>query len=366
MDVRSEIEQKNAANLKALRRELRLGDIAPEVNLHDEIGRPFTSGADYLAGRPLILLLTPGKPSEVAEAEIREFLEAEERFCDLGVNMALLSLETSIDALRAEKKRLAFPWPAISDPTGSVFALYGLVKNQDMPNPVALRTAVMTPLRRVSAIYDAPALSGHAQRTQEHIKRISEREEGLAPLHAPVLVIPGVFSHEECDDLVAYFERESHAVDISRNNPKHKEVDVKSPTFEYNRQDRIDLVIRHQQTNSTIEQRLFQRVVPMVKKALGFEIARREPFVIARYDGPREGIKIGHRDNVTAATAHRKFALSLNLNDDFEGGEIVFREFSPRGYRGAPGTAFVFSSSLLHEVLETTRGRRYVMISHFF
>ncbi len=56
----------------------------------------------------------------------------------------------------------------------------------------------------------------------------------------------------------------------------------------------------------------------------------------------------------------------MSLNEEFEGGEIVFKEFSPRGYRPPAGTAMVFSSSLLHEVQETTKGIRYNLISHFF
>lgn len=365
MTLESDIARKNAANLQALRRDLTLGDIPPHIELHDEIGRPFSTAADYLAGRPFVLLLAPEAMNAAAQAEIGDFSVAERRLGDLGANIALLSLETSNDALRAWKGRLEFSWPAISDPTGSVFALHGLLKGEDMPNPIALRTIVMTPGRRVSAIYDAPALSGHAQRTEEHLKRISIRDEGMTPPHAPVLVIPRVFLPEECSELVRYFERESHVVDISRFNPNHKNLDVKSPAYEYNRQDRIDLIIRQPQTAQTLEARLAQRVAPLVKKSFGFEIQKREPFVIARYEGRRSGVEIGHRDNVTAATAHRRFAISINLNDDFEGGEIVFREFSPAGYRGAAGTATVFSSSLLHEVLETTRGRRYVMISHF-
>ena len=75
---------------------------------------------------------------------------------------------------------------------------------------------------------------------------------------------------------------------------------------------------------------------------------------------------MGHRDNTSPATAYRRFALSMALNEDFEGGAIVFKEFSPRGYSPPAGTAIVFSSSLLHEVEETTRGVRYNLISHFF
>lgn len=75
---------------------------------------------------------------------------------------------------------------------------------------------------------------------------------------------------------------------------------------------------------------------------------------------------MGHRDNTSAAASYRRFALTVPLNDDYEGGEIVFREYSPRGYRPEPGTAVVFSSSLLHEILETAKGVRYALITHFY
>ena len=72
-----------------------------------------------------------------------------------------------------------------------------------------------------------------------------------------------------------------------------------------------------------------------------------------------------HRDNTTKGTAHRRFAVSLNLNDDFEGGELVFPEFA--GVRVSPpaGGAAVFSCSLLHQVLPVTRGRRFVLTTFF-
>ena len=104
----------------------------------------------------------------------------------------------------------------------------------------------------------------------------------------------------------------------------------------------------------------------MIQKSFAFEVTRREDLHIARYSGARSGNQMGHRDNTSAATAYRRFALSMSLNDDYEGGEIVFREYSPRGYKPPAGTAMVFSSALLHEVLETTRGVRYNLISHFF
>ena len=73
-----------------------------------------------------------------------------------------------------------------------------------------------------------------------------------------------------------------------------------------------------------------------------------------------------HRDNTTKGTAHRRFAVSVNLNDDFEGGEVSFPEFSPRGYKPPVGGAVVFSCSLLHAVSQVTRGRRYAFLPFLY
>lgn len=73
-----------------------------------------------------------------------------------------------------------------------------------------------------------------------------------------------------------------------------------------------------------------------------------------------------HRDNTTRGTAHRRFALSVNLNDDFEGGELVFPEYGPRSYKPPTGADGVFSCSLLHRVKPMQRGRRYAFLPFFY
>jgi 2OG-Fe(II) oxygenase superfamily len=73
-----------------------------------------------------------------------------------------------------------------------------------------------------------------------------------------------------------------------------------------------------------------------------------------------------HRDNLSPATAHRRFALTLNLNDGYQGGQLRFPEYGPELYRPAPGAALLFSCSHLHEVLEVTDGRRFALLSFLF
>jgi predicted 2-oxoglutarate/Fe(II)-dependent dioxygenase YbiX len=65
-------------------------------------------------------------------------------------------------------------------------------------------------------------------------------------------------------------------------------------------------------------------------------------------------------------TAHRKFACSINLNDDFQGGDLRFAEFGPTTYRPPVGGAVVFSCALLHEATRVTAGRRYAFLPFFY
>ena len=75
----------------------------------------------------------------------------------------------------------------------------------------------------------------------------------------------------------------------------------------------------------------------------------------------------GTMNNTTLGTAHRRFAVTINLNSrDYDGGEIWFPEFGPRMYKAPSGAAIVFSCSLLHEVPPVTRGRRYAFLPFLY
>jgi len=103
-----------------------------------------------------------------------------------------------------------------------------------------------------------------------------------------------------------------------------------------------------------------------VRKAFGYRATRFEGFKIACYDSATGGFFRPHRDNLTPATAHRAFALTLNLNDSYEGGQLRFPEYGNQLYRPDAGAALVFSGSHLHEVREVTAGRRFVLLSFLY
>jgi predicted 2-oxoglutarate/Fe(II)-dependent dioxygenase YbiX len=72
------------------------------------------------------------------------------------------------------------------------------------------------------------------------------------------------------------------------------------------------------------------------------------------------------RDNTTRGTAHRRFALSVNLNDGFDGGELCLPEYGSRTYKPPAGCAVVFSGALLHQVTPVRSGRRYAFLPFLY
>jgi predicted 2-oxoglutarate/Fe(II)-dependent dioxygenase YbiX len=108
-----------------------------------------------------------------------------------------------------------------------------------------------------------------------------------------------------------------------------------------------------------------RRLFPEIQKVFQAEMTHADRLLVARYP-EQEGIFKRHRDNSSPTVRFRKFAMSLNLNvGDYEGGDLIFPEYSPHLYSPPTGGAAVFSASLLHEVTRITRGNRYVLLTFF-
>jgi predicted 2-oxoglutarate/Fe(II)-dependent dioxygenase YbiX len=109
-----------------------------------------------------------------------------------------------------------------------------------------------------------------------------------------------------------------------------------------------------------------RRIVPEILKIHQFEVTRMERYIVSCYAAEDGGHFRAHRDNTTKGTAHRRFAVSINLNADFNGGEVSFPEYGPRSFKPPPGGAVVFSCSLLHAVSKVTRGQRYAFLPFLY
>ncbi|HEY3948287.1 2OG-Fe(II) oxygenase [Phenylobacterium sp.] len=181
------------------------------------------------------------------------------------------------------------------------------------------------------------------------------------PLHAPVLTVPRIFEPELCARLIAL-----HQADGGRFTGVMRDVGERTVAVMDELKKRRDVLIGDEDLQALLRERMQRRLFPMIERGLGFEVTRIERYVLACYDAADEAVFHAHRDSTTQGTAHRRFACSINLNGDFEGGDLRFPEFGHKTYRPPVGGAVVFSCSLLHEATRVTRGRRYAFLPFFY
>ena len=115
-----------------------------------------------------------------------------------------------------------------------------------------------------------------------------------------------------------------------------------------------------------VQRRIKRRIVPEIARLYFFDATRIERYLVGCYTAEEGGHFAPHRDNTTRGTAHRRFAVSINLNEDFDGGEVSFPEYGPRGFKPPVGGAVVFSCSLMHAVSAVSRGRRYAFLPFLY
>jgi len=120
-------------------------------------------------------------------------------------------------------------------------------------------------------------------------------------------------------------------------------------------------VIRDPELQRVVVQQIGPRVVNEIQKVFNYRHPLRfEMLTVLSYDASRQDFFGPHRDNLRSEQ-RRRFALSLNLNDGYEGGELVFPEYGPHRFAPPKGAGAVFSCELLHQALPVTKGRRFVL-----
>lgn len=180
---------------------------------------------------------------------------------------------------------------------------------------------------------------------------------------APILLVPRVLTPKECEQLIDYYRatpQRSSGFMITEDGMTREAHNSKVKS-------RTDVKIESREMQDVLRRAINTRLVPQVKRAFQFEATRIERYIVACYRAEERGQFRPHRDNTTAATAHRSFAVTINLNsEEYEGGELRFPEFGDRKYTAPTGGAIVFSCSLLHEALPVTRGERFATVPFLY
>lgn len=235
-----------------------------------------------------------------------------------------------------------------------VSRLFGLVNNGHLKPAVFL----IDPTFRILAAEPIEATEGVLDLLAERLAAGRAWET-----FAPILTLPRIFEPEFCKTLLDYFhqgapEESGFAADVAGRT-----LTVVNPHLKR----RQDVTIARDDLEQAVEERLRRRLFPMIKRAFGWEATFIERFLITRYGAEDQGFFSAHRDDVTAGTAHRKFAVTVNLNaEDYDGGDLRFPEFGRQVHRPPTGGATVFCCSLLHEVTPVTRGVRFAFVPFLY
>jgi predicted 2-oxoglutarate/Fe(II)-dependent dioxygenase YbiX len=181
-------------------------------------------------------------------------------------------------------------------------------------------------------------------------------------VQAPVLLVSDVLDADVCKLLVDVWEEQGHEeTGVERSSGEGRRDQVY-----YEAKRRRDHVVEDVEWMKRLSSTIGRRILPEIYKAFAYRATHFEGFKIGCYAAQDSGFFQAHRDNLSPSTAHRRFALTINLNDGYEGGDLRFPEYGPHLYRPEPGGAVVFSCSHLHEVTPVQVGRRFALLSFLY
>lgn len=181
---------------------------------------------------------------------------------------------------------------------------------------------------------------------------------------APVLVVPEFLDRLECKNLIDLWStkggEQSFTMREDENGALHRVYDKKIKS-------RKDYFIEEGSVIDLIRSRIRRKISPLMGECFRFEITRFEDFRIGCYEASEGGHFSPHRDDSTIGTAHRKFALSVNLNEeDYIGGHLCFPEYPALHYKTQTGSACIFSGGALHAVRPVEKGTRFALLSFLY
>ena len=315
------------------------GDHVPRFALPDAHGKVIDLQHQSIAGRTIVLWLC------------RELPSLDELQAAVGMQDALAAVETSLyvvaslgDIGAAREAAL----PVLFDREGLLAPAFGVTDKA---------VVIIDSGGRLVQSIENGELEGTLPVCTDLHHRSSAR---TVTNQAPVLLVPNVAEPALCARMIEYWhsgEKIEDRVAASGHGNEYADEALKK---------RRDVVISDRDLFEAVKDRVARRLLREALKAFQVRLTRFEALRVGCYTADDRGYFRRHRDNRTSYTAHRLFAVSLNLNDDYEGGEVRFPECGRELYRPPAGGAVMFSCSLLHKALPVTTGRRFAMFTFFF
>jgi peroxiredoxin len=327
------------------------GEIAPAFRCASEVNPEFNFRA--LGGNWIVLMFfgTLGhEPSRLAHerALARRHLFDDERAQFFGVSYDPADRDQR--GMRNQAPGVRYFW----DFDNAVGRLYGTVVEGGY-HPTAF---LIDPFHRVAAVEPCTRIDVLLDRMEALMAEPVPEAMGFAP----VLTVPRILEPGFCRALIDHY----NAVGGTSSGFMKLVGDKTVPALDDRTKKRKDVVIADERLVHSLRARITDRLIPVIETAFCWRATRIERYIVSCYSAEDAGFFKRHRDNTTPGTAHRRFAVTINLNDDYDGGDLRFPEFGMRTYRPPVGGATVFSCSLLHEATPVTRGLRYATLPFLY
>jgi predicted 2-oxoglutarate/Fe(II)-dependent dioxygenase YbiX/peroxiredoxin len=319
---------------------------------------PIVTGGSFdlhvSAGRWVVLSFLGSPANPRAMAEIAELARASSSLGEdhVIVGCVFTGQPDDIASLAAISSNKLF---FLADYDGAISRTFGA---HEMP-----RTVVLDPMLRAVAdiAWDMP--QGHAETVGNVLRGLPSVDDSAGvPMFAPALMVPRVFSFEICDFLVQFYEQQGGV-----DSGFQFDVAGKTTTLsDWRLKRRSDVAVAAPEVRELVRGQIVRRLLPAIEQFFQFRATRMDRYIVACYDSEVGGHFHRHRDNVNAGAQHRRFAVSINLNNNFEGCDLTFPEFGRKTYRPSEGGALVFSCGALHQVTPVTKGRRYAFLAFLY
>jgi predicted 2-oxoglutarate/Fe(II)-dependent dioxygenase YbiX len=325
---------------------------------------------DTVAGRPVLLVFLGSPAGEAAERLVAEVKALRPAFDDRNLMLFyVVNDETDLARLGIEQTLPGIRY--FMDYDRTVAAKFGFAPSTPDGQPISAgpsETGVVLLDRALRCLQSVTLQNGQTQAIVapliEGTRKLTAWQSTAPNInHAPVLVVERVFEPTFCKILIDYYEKTGGQDSGFMREQDGYTVGKVDHSFKRRR----DCQIEEPKLRDAAMARVYRRLAPVLRRAYQYEATRIERHIVARYDAKEGGFFKAHRDNTTKGTAHRKFAVTINLNSEqYEGGDLRIPEFGQQAYRAPTGGAVVFSCSLLHEALPVTKGTRYAYLPFLY
>jgi len=317
---------------------LAIGDPIPDIRLANQAGDAVSFQHQSVAGSPAILFLCPSRiENDIARSPAAPLAAAAEDFAAFSTRIFAVS-PSGLESHRLLARQLPPNMQLLSDPVRKLLDAFGKLTAQ--------RLIVLRPNMRVAAVLDGEDAIADALAI---CGTFVSADSPVVAHQAPVLIVDHIFTPAFCASLIGLWNRSEKSGNRLAGNDDA----------------RIEVAITDNLVNRDIQNYFAGRLLPELAKAFRFQVTGFERNRVISYSAKRNEQFRRHRDGGPAQSRQRAFVLTLNLNDDYDGGESLFPEYGHGRYRPSLGAGLVFSSALLHQAAPVVKNQKFSLVTFF-